>query len=129
MIEDLTDKNIIAYMIMTYDNPQCIDFEEFEDDMKVPKYIKRLINRYLSVGELKERLILNHIISFYNVFGVDAATRILFFKMDESDYSVLKTFLVYLNVMPGIVEMIRGKNIFDSDIPISQEVAKRLREL
>ena len=49
--------------------------------------------------------------------------------MDESDYSVLKTFLIYLNVMPGIVEMIRGKNIFDSDIPISQEVAKRLREL
>lgn len=129
MIEDLTDKNIIAYMIMTYDNPQCIDLEEFEDDMKVPKYIKRLINRYLSVGELKERLILNHIISFYNVFGLESAARILFFKMDESDYSVLKTFLVYLNVMPEVVEMIRGKNILDTDIPISSEVAERLREL
>ena len=129
MIEDLTDKNIIAYMIMTYDNPQCVDLEEFEDDIKVPKYIKRLINRYLSAGELKERLILNHIISFYNVFGTESATRILFFKMDETDYSVLKTFLVYLNVMPESIEMIRGKNIVDTDIPISLEVAERLREL
>ena len=94
MVEDLTEKNINAYMIMSYYNPQCVDMEEFEDDLKIPKYIKRLINRYLSVGELKERLILNHIISFYNVFGTESATRILFFKMDESDYSVLKTFLI-----------------------------------
>ena len=95
MIEDLTEKNINAYVIMSYDNPQCVGMEEFEDDLKIPKYIKRLINRYLSTGELKERLILNHIILFYNVFGYDAATRILFFKLDESDYSILKTFLTY----------------------------------
>ena len=57
------------------------------------------------------------------------ATRILFFKMDESDYSILKTFLIYLNVMPEVVEMVEGKNILNSDIPISQEVADRLREL
>ena len=69
MIENLTDKNISAYMIASYDNPQCVDLDEFEDDVKIPKYIKRLINRYASVGELKERLILNHIILFYNVFN------------------------------------------------------------
>ena len=129
MVEDLTEKNINAYMIMSYDNPQCVGMEEFEDDLKIPKYIKRLINRYLIVGELKERLILNHIILFYNVFGYDAATRILFFKMDESDYSILKTFLTYLNVMPDVIERLKGKNILDSDIPISQIVADRLREL
>ena len=129
MIEDLTEKNINAYVIMSYDNPQCVGMEEFEDDLKIPKYIKRLINRYLSTGELKERLILNHIILFYNVFGHDAATRILFFKMDESDYSILKTFLIYLNIMPEVIEMVKGKNILDSDIPISKEVADRLREL
>jgi hypothetical protein len=129
MHNDLTEKNINAYMIMSYDNPQCIDMDEFEDDMKRVKYIKRLVNRYSSAGELKERLILNHIISFYNVFGVEAATRILFFKMEETDYSVLKTFLTYLNVMPEDIEMIRGRNIKDSDIPTSKEVVNRLREL
>ena len=129
MIENLTDKNITSYMIMSYDNSQCVDMEEFKDDMKRVKYIKRLINRYLSGGELKERLLLNHIISFYNVFGVESATRILFFKVEEFDYSVLKTFLVYLNVMPDKIEMINGKNIINSDIPIVQEVANKLREL
>ena len=129
MIENLTDKNITSYMIMSYDNSQCVDMEEFKDDMKRVKYIKRLINRYLSGGELKERLLLNHIISFYNVFGVESATRILFFKVEESDYPVLKTLLVYLNAMPNMVEMINGKNIINSDIPIVQEVANKLREL
>ena len=129
MIEDLTDKSITSYMIMSYENSQSVDMEEFEDDMKRVKYIKRLINRYLSGGELKERLLLNHIISFYNVFGIEAATRILFFKVDESDYSVLKTFLTYLNVMPETVKMIRGKNILNSDIRIVQEIADSLRDL
>ena len=129
MIENLTDKNITSYMIMSYENSQCVDMEEFEDDMKRVKYIKRLINRYLSGGELKERLLLNHIISFYNVFGIEAATRILFFKVDESDYSVLKTFLTYLNVMPETVKMIRGKNIVNTDIPIVQKIADSLRDL
>ena len=129
MIENLTDKNISAYMISSYDNPQCVDIEEFEDDVKIPKYIKRLINRYSSVGELKERLILNHIILFYNVFKHEAATRILFFKTESDDYSVLKTFFVYLYHMPDVVELINGRNLINSDIPISQEVAARLREL
>ncbi len=129
MIENLTDKNISAYMIHSYDNPQCVDIEEFEDDVKIPKYIKRLINRYSSVGELKERLILNHIILFYNVFDRSAATRILFFRLDPQDYSILKTFLTYLNYMPDVVELINGRNILNSDIPICQEVAERLRDL
>ena len=129
MIENLTDKNINAYMIMSYDNSQCVDMEEFKDDMKRVKYIKRLINRYLSGGDLKERVLLNHIISFYNVFGVESATRILFFKVDESDYSVLKTFLTYLNVMPEQVELIKGKNIVNSDISVAEEVAIKLRKL
>ena len=129
MIENLPDKNITSYMIMSYENSQCVDMEEFEDDMKRVKYIKRLINRYLSGGELKERLLLNHIISFYNVFGIEAATRILFFKVYEDDYSVLKTFLTYLNVMPETVELIRGKNIINSDISIVEEIAESLRNL
>ena len=129
MVENLTEKNISAYMIMSYDNLQCVDMEEFEDDVKIPKYIKRLINRYYSVGELKERLLLNHIILFYNVFEREAATRILFFKMDKDDYPILKTFLTFLNFMPEVVELINGRNIVNSDIPVCQEVVDRLREL
>ena len=129
MIENLTEKNISAYMIMSYDNLQCVDMEEFEDDVKIPKYIKRLINRYYSVGELKERLLLNHVILFYNVFEREAATRILFFKMDKDDYPILKTFLTFLNFMPEVVELINGRNIVNSDIPVCQEVVDRLREL
>lgn len=128
-VESLNDKNIDAYMIMSYNNPQCSDLEEFNDDVKIPKYIKRLINRYLSSGELKERLILNHIIMFYNVFEFDAATRILFFKMEPDDYSVLKTFLTYLNCMPDVVKNIEGKDLINSDIPACVEVVERLREI
>lgn len=129
MIEELNDKNVIAYMIMSYDNPQCIDFEEFQDDMKIPKYIKRLINRYTTTGELKVRLLLNHVISFYNVFGNEAGTRILFLKIDEEDYSILKTILTYLNRMPDIVNNIRGINIHDSDILVVDEIVEKLRNL
>ena len=98
MLDDLTDKNIEMYMMKSYDNPQCMDLDEYYDDMKRIKYLKRLFNRYENTGELKDRLILNHIVILYNVFGVTSATRILFFKVDESDYSVLKTFLTYLNI-------------------------------
>jgi len=129
MIDNLTDKTISAYMIRSYNNPHCVDIEEFEDDTRIPKYIKRLINRYSSVGELKERLILNHIILFYNVFYHDAATRILFFRLDSEDFPVLKTFLTYLNYMPEVVELINGRNILNTDIPICKEVAERLRDL
>lgn len=129
MVDNLNDKNIVAYMIMSYNNPQCVDIEEFHDDMKIPKYIKRLVNRYAATGELKLRLMLNHIISFYNVFGNEPATRILFLKMDEEDYPILKTFLTYLNRMPNIIEMIRGKVIYDSDILVLDEVVENLREL
>ena len=118
MIDNLTDKTISAYMIASYDNPQCVDIQEFEDDVKIPKYIKRLINRYSSMGELKDRLLLNHIILFYNVFEPVAATRILFFKLESDDYSIIKTFLTYLNYMPEVVELINGRNILDADLPI-----------
>ena len=129
MVDNLNDKNIVAYMIMSYNNPQCVDIEEFHDDMKIPKYIKRLVNRYAATGELKLRLMLNHIISFYNVFGNEAATRILFLKMGEEDYPILKTFLTYLNRMPKTVELIHGNNIQDSDISVVDEIVQKLRKL
>ena len=127
-MKDLNVKTINSFMISSYINPQCISIEEFEEDTKIPKYVKRLINRYVTSGDLKTRLILNHIILFYNVFDNMSATRILFYKLEEKHYSVLKTFLVYLNYMPDTIEMIGGKNLVGSDMPVCQEVVDSLRE-
>ena len=80
--DDLNEKNFLLYAMKYYDNPQCVEVEEFNDDLKKIKYIKRLFNQYALEGVLKERLLLNHIIVFYNVFSVEAATRILFYKLD-----------------------------------------------
>mgnify|MGYP003643383775 CR=1 FL=1 len=129
MFEVLTDKNVELYASKMYHNLQCTSIEEFEDDMKRIKYLKRLFNRYLLYDELKERLILNHVIVFYNVFTPEAATRILFLKIDDKFYSILKTFLVYLNYMPDVVRGIEGKNIISSEIPIESCIANELRNI
>ena len=112
-----------------YDNPQCVEVEEFNDDLRKIKYIKRLFNQYHIEGTLKERLILNHLIVFYNVFPVKVATRILFLKLEEHFWPILKTFLVYLHYMPEEkIESINGKEIIVSDVPMDQLVIDRLRE-
>lgn len=128
MIDNLTDDNFLIYAIKCYDNPRCI-MSEFEDDLKRLKYIRRLIKRYKSTGDLKERLILNHIIVLSNVFGTEAAVRMLFFKIDIDDYHILKTFMLFLNYMPKIVKGIKGKNINSSDITIDLFVASRLKDI
>lgn len=129
MFEVLNDKNIDLYMMKAYENPHCVDMDEYYDDVKTFKYLKRLLNRYEKTGELKERLILNHLHLLYNVFGVTAATRILFFKIDEEFWSTLSTFLIYLNFMPDRVDGIRGETILASDILVNFDVANRLREI
>lgn len=128
MIDNLTDDNFLIYAIKCYDNPRCI-MSEFEDDLKRLKYIRRLIKRYKSTGDLKERLILNHIIVLSNVFGTEAAVRMLFFKIDTADYHILKTFLLFLNYIPKIIKGIKGKNINSSDITIDLFIAARLRSI
>jgi hypothetical protein len=99
---------------------------EFEGDMKRIKYLKRLFRRYKISGSLKERLILNHIILLNNVFGPEATTRILFYKIEEKDHDVLKTFLCYLNIMPETVIGIGDKNISSYDIPMDNNIAEIL---
>jgi hypothetical protein len=102
---------------------------EFEGDLKRIKYIKRLFRRYKITKKIKERLILNHIILLYNVFGPEAATRILFYKIDEVDYDLLKTFLVYLSYMPTTVKGINGKDIHSINILMDMNVANILRSI
>jgi hypothetical protein len=128
MFDDLNDDNFLLYAIKSYTSPHCI-MSEFEGDLKRTKYLKKLFRRYKSTKELKERLILNHLILLYNVFGVDNATRILFFRIDERDYDILKTFLLYLNYMPEKVYGIKGKTIKSSDILVDLKIAEILRNL
>ena len=96
----LTPENINMFAIKHYDNPSCVDEQEFLDDMKRFKYLKRLFRKFDTTKELKSRLIINHIIVLANVFGIDAATTLLFFKIDRQQWSLLKTFLVFLHYMP-----------------------------
>lgn len=128
MFDNLNDDNFMMYAIKSYSSPNCI-MSEFDDDMKRLKYIKRLIKRYKATGELKERLILNHIIVLSNVFGTEACVRMLFYKFDPEDYAILKTFLLFLNYMPKIVVGISSKNIISSDIGIDVFVGKRLSQI
>ena len=128
LFDDLTDANFFMFAMKEYNNQQCTNIDEFYDDLKKIKYIKRLINRFLESGKLKEILILNHLIVFYNVFDNKAATRLLFFKIEEKYWSVLKTFLIYLSMMPETVKGIRGKDIISSDIQLNQEVIDKLRD-
>ena len=127
IFDDLNEKNFLLYAMKEYDNPQCVQVEEFYDDLKKVKYIKRLFNQYLNDGVLKERLLLNHIIVFYNVFPVRSATRILFLKIEEEFWPILKTFLVYLSYMPEIIDSINGRAIVSDDIQLDQGVVDRLR--
>ena len=116
----LTPDNIMMFAMKHYDNPSCVDRKEFLDDMKRFKYLKRLFRKYDTSDVLKVRLILNHIIVLANVFGVDASTTLLFFKIEKKHWSTLKTFLVYLNYMP--------ENDM-KDIATDVKVLKELREI
>ena len=125
--DELTDDNFLIYAIKNYQNPSCTGMAELEDDLKRFKYLKRLLNKYLKTGEPNERLIINHIILLYNVFG-QATTRMLFFKLEEKYWSDLKTFLVFLNRLP--IESVYSKRLpknLETDIPINMELAEILR--
>jgi hypothetical protein len=115
------------YAMKAYDKPDCI-MSEFKDDMKRFNYLKRLFRRYRKVDELREQLVLNHLVVLYNVFGPEVTSRMLFFKMSKDDYSALKTYLLFLSIMPEKIRGIKGQDIISSDIPIDTRVADVLRQ-
>ena len=127
-MDDLNSENYILFAARYYSTLHYTT-KEFNSDLKRVSYVKRLINRYLVSGKLKERLILNHIILLFNVFSdKEAVQKLLFFKLDVQCYSVLKTFLVYLNRMPNEI-IIDNKTIILTQIPIDMELANILRNL
>lgn len=123
--EKLNENNFVLYAMHHYDNPQCHSVHEFEEDLKKFLYLKKLLSRYKNTGELKERLILNHIIVIYNIFG-DAATRMLFYRVDKYCWDSLTTFLVYLNRMP---ENLPEFGIVSSDIKLDETIISVLRNI
>ena len=126
--DELSNDNIMMYAMKAYDKPNCI-MSEFKEDMKRFNYLKRLFKRYRKVGEIKEQLVLNHLVVLYNVFGPEVATRLLFFKMSKDDFSPLKTYLLFLSIMPERVRGIKGLDILSSDIPIDMKIAEVLRQI
>ena len=96
---ELNDNNYVIFAIKNYENPHAVTKEDFEEDLKRFKWIKRLLKRYKTTGVLKAHLLINHFIILYNVFG-EAATPLLFYKIDQDLWSVLKTFLLFLGRIP-----------------------------
>lgn len=125
---DLNELSFDLLAVQHYDKPSTLK-SEIETDLKRVKYIKRLIRKYKASGELKERLILNHIIILANVFGVEFTVKMLFFKLDITCYPILKTFLVYLNYMPDEINTIHGHTIRSSDIHLDSNVVNILRKI
>ena len=126
--ENLTEDNMMLYAAKAYDKPNCI-MSEFTEDMKRLNYLKRLFRRYRKHGEMRERLILNHIVVLYNLFGAEVTSRLLFFSTNKEDYTILKTYLLFLNLMPERVRGINGKDILSSDIAVDMDIAEVLRNL
>ena len=126
--DDLNDDNFLIYAVKAYDRPNCI-MSEFKDDMKRFNYLKRLFKRYRRFDELRERLVLNHLVVLCNVFGPEIASRMLFFKLTKEDYPALKTYLLFLSVMPEKVRSINGQDIQSSEIPVDLKIAEVLRSI
>ena len=124
-MDNISEDNFLLYAAKYYDNPQCQSTDEFYDDLKRFKYIKRLFNKYLETGELKERLILNHILVLTNVFSPEVAVKLLFIRLDEYLH-LLKPFLVLLNILPERIE-INNDVRHTVDILMDEVIVERLR--
>ena len=96
---ELTEDNFLLFAIKNYENPQAVTKEDFDKDLNHFKYIKRLLKRYKNTGQLKSHLLLNHFIILYNIFG-EAATPMLFFKIEQELWSSMKTFIMFLGKLP-----------------------------
>lgn len=120
---ELSDENFLIFAIKNYSNPDCAGIVDLEEDLKRFKYIKRLFRRYENSGVLSERLIINHLVVLYNVFG-KSATPMLFFKIEEEYWAILKSFLVYMCRMP--LEQIGST---EPHLPLDGKVLDELRKL
>jgi hypothetical protein len=120
LFDELTSKNFELYAARHYRNNQCLDIKDFYEDMSRFSYVLRLLRKYKDTNEINTRLVLNHIITIYNVYDISAANKMMFFKIDDDLHSVLKTFLIFLNYLP---ESQQGNTKLDL------QIAKELQEI
>lgn len=120
--DELNEENYIIFAIKHYENPQAITQEDFFEDMKRFKWIKRLLNKYKNTGDLNTHLIINHFMSLYNVFG-EATTPLLFYKINKELWGILKTFVLYLGRLPEYPKTTIH------DIPVDIECLKILNSI
>jgi hypothetical protein len=120
LFDELTSKNFELYAARHYRNNQCLDIKDFYEDMSRFSYVLRLLRKYKDTNEINTRLVLNHIITIYNVYDISAANKMMFFKIDDDLHSVLKTFLIFLNYLP---ESQQGNTKVDL------QIAKELQEI
>jgi hypothetical protein len=130
MYDNLNNENFLLYCAKYYDNPHCYDMSEFKEDMGRIKNIKKLVTRYSNDGDLRERLILNHLIILSNVFPPPHLVRILFLKA-EKQMNVLKPFLLFLGILPEkIMNIGKEKKIIDTNlIAMDQNIVNVLRKI
>lgn len=123
----LTEQTFLLFAAKYYDNPQCFDIEEFYADLKRINYIQRLLKKYHETGDLRERLILNHLRILYNLFDVHA-TQLLFFRIDETFYPYLKPFLLLMGYMPKTIQ--KDTDFINSDsISMDKKILEVLKSL
>ena len=127
MFENLNENNFQIFAMKNYTNPNCTDMLEFYDDLKRIGYLKRLFRKYKETGDLKDRLIINHLLVLYNTFEPRAMTRMLILKLDDH-LDCLKPFLIALNYWTTNVGKIDGKVIKDSDISLDQQIVQIIRQ-
>jgi hypothetical protein len=128
MFDNLTEENFLMFAMKNYTNNHCTDMLEFYDDLKRIRYIKRLFHKYKKSNDLKERLILNHLMVLYNTFESRAMTRMLIMELDGY-LDCLKPFLILLNYWTTDVGLIKGKKVVDSQITLDGNIVKVLRQI
>jgi hypothetical protein len=120
IFDELTHENFLLYAAKNYYNPRCIDAEEFYEDLKRFKYIKRLITRFTESDQLSVNLMMNHLIIIFNVFDVGPGIKMLEFKLNPEQFSVVKPFLIYLKLI---------ENSDLTGIPMNLGVVEELRKI
>ena len=119
-MDNLNEKNLLLFAARHYYNPRFSDIDEFYEDLKRFKYVKRLVNRYLDDKALSERLILNHLVVLFNAFGIEPTLRMLEVKLEERHWPVIKPFLLFLKAIQ--------KNQY-ADVEVNKEVEEKLRKI
>jgi len=122
LFTDLNEGNFRLFAIKNYENPQAVTEADFDKDLNHFKYIKRLLKRYKNTGELKSHLILNHFIILYNIFG-EAATPMLFHKIEPELWPVMKTFVLFLNKLPDY------PRCYIHDVEVDEFASKELQDI